>query len=68
MGYDPQANGKAERIVGIIKQRATSYLMHAGFPLKFWYWAVKQTAHVYRLGQLNIKLPEKSAHIRSPSI
>eukprot|EP00974_Lingulodinium_polyedra_P123998 11188873-Lingulodinium_polyedra.AAC.1 len=44
MGYDPRANGRAARFVGIMKQRATSYLIHAGFPLKFWYWAVKQAA------------------------
>eukprot|EP00974_Lingulodinium_polyedra_P049541 4762663-Lingulodinium_polyedra.AAC.1 len=58
MGYDPRANGRADRFVGIIKQRATPYLIHSGFPLKFLYWAVKQAARVYRLGKLNIKLPE----------
>eukprot|EP00974_Lingulodinium_polyedra_P094095 9118108-Lingulodinium_polyedra.AAC.1 len=44
MGYDPRANGKADIFVGIIKQRATSYLIHSGLPLKLWYWAVKQAA------------------------
>ena len=36
-GYDPKANGRAERYVGIVKQRATSYLIHAKLPLKFWF-------------------------------
>eukprot|EP00974_Lingulodinium_polyedra_P002317 216274-Lingulodinium_polyedra.AAC.1 len=58
MGYDHRANGRAERFVGIIKQRATPYLIHSGFPLKLWYWAVKQAAHVYRLDKINIKFPE----------
>eukprot|EP00975_Prorocentrum_lima_P034301 7207973-Prorocentrum_lima.AAC.1 len=29
-GYDPKANGRAEIFVGILKRRATSYLIHAG--------------------------------------
>ena len=31
-GYDPRANGRAERYVGLIKQRATSYLIHSKTP------------------------------------
>eukprot|EP00975_Prorocentrum_lima_P042537 8937173-Prorocentrum_lima.AAC.1 len=34
-GYDPKANGRVERYVGMLKRRATSYLMHAGMSLKF---------------------------------
>eukprot|EP00975_Prorocentrum_lima_P069876 12928828-Prorocentrum_lima.AAC.1 len=33
-GYDPKANGRAERYIGILK-KATSYLIHAGVALKF---------------------------------
>eukprot|EP00974_Lingulodinium_polyedra_P072352 7002659-Lingulodinium_polyedra.AAC.1 len=35
MGYDPKANGRADRFVGILKHKATSDLIHSGFPLKF---------------------------------
>ena len=31
-GADPRANGRAERYVGLIKQRATSYLVHSRLP------------------------------------
>eukprot|EP00974_Lingulodinium_polyedra_P045378 4350358-Lingulodinium_polyedra.AAC.1 len=58
MGYDPRANGRAGIFLGIIKQRATSYQIRSGFPLKFWYWVVKQGARVDRLDKLNIKLPD----------
>ena len=34
-GHDPRANGRAERYVGILKERATAYLVHAGLPMKF---------------------------------
>eukprot|EP00975_Prorocentrum_lima_P064911 12900316-Prorocentrum_lima.AAC.1 len=27
--YDPKANGRAERYTGILKRKATSYLIHA---------------------------------------
>ena len=56
-GYDPKANGRAERYVGLMKQRATSYLIHAGIPLKFWYWACTQAAYMYRATVLGLKLP-----------
>jgi len=56
-GHDPKANGRAERYVGIIKQQATSYLMHSKLPLKFWYWAAKQAADLYRKRMMGVKLP-----------
>eukprot|EP00975_Prorocentrum_lima_P027814 5849097-Prorocentrum_lima.AAC.1 len=28
-GCDPKANGRAERFIGILKRRATTYLIHA---------------------------------------
>ena len=56
-GYDPQANGRAERFVGLIKRHATSYLVHAGFGLRFWYWAACQSAYLYKCRALNVKMP-----------
>ena len=56
-GHDPNANGRAERYVGLIKQRATSYLLHAGLGLSFWYWACKQAAFMYRAEMLGVKYP-----------
>ena len=52
----PQANGLAERFVGIIKGRVGSYLVHAKMSLKYWYWACMQAAAVIRLTGLNIRL------------
>ena len=43
--------------MGLIKQRTTAYLMHAQLPLKFWYWAAKQAAYIYRAEALKQKLP-----------
>ena len=71
-GYDPQANGLAERFIGIIKGRATSYLGHARMSLRFWYWACMQATIVYRLDQLGKHLPKgtptfgEAVLIRSP--
>ena len=59
-GHDPKANGLAERFVGYIKGRATSYLAHAKMSLKFWYWACMQATIVYRLSQLDKKLAKGS--------
>eukprot|EP00975_Prorocentrum_lima_P069708 12927953-Prorocentrum_lima.AAC.1 len=56
-GYDPKANGRAERFVGILKRRATSYLIIAGMSLTFWYWAACQTAYLYRMQVLEMSLP-----------
>ena len=59
-GHDPRANGLAEKFVGYIKGRATSYLAHAKMSLKFWYWACMQATIVYRLSQLDKKLAQGS--------
>ena len=41
-----------------LKQQATAYRIHAKLPLRFWYWAVKQAAYIYRLKTaVGIKLP-----------
>ena len=51
--YDPQANGRAERQVQtIIKERATSLLLHADMPRSFWPYAVKQATYELRLSAI----------------
>jgi hypothetical protein len=55
-GHDPQGNGLAERFVGIIKQRTCGYLSHAGFGLRYWFWAAMQAAFVYRSAILGTNL------------
>ena len=65
-GHDPKANGLAERFVGYIKGRATSYLAHAMMSLKFWYWACMQATMVYRISQPNKKLA-KGGEIVEPA-
>ncbi|OLP84290.1 Copia protein [Symbiodinium microadriaticum] len=50
--YDPQANGRAERQVQAIKERATSLLLHADMPRSFWPYAVKQATHELRLSTI----------------
>eukprot|EP00975_Prorocentrum_lima_P050805 10645109-Prorocentrum_lima.AAC.1 len=57
-GYDPKANGRAERYVGILKRKATSCLIHAGMSLKCWYWAACQAAYLCRMQVLDMSLPE----------
>ena len=34
-GYDPKGNGRVERFVGILKHRATMFLLHSKMPLVF---------------------------------
>ena len=55
-GHDPQANGLAEKYVGIVKGRARSYLIHSRLQVRFWYWACMQVAAVMRLDALDQKL------------
>eukprot|EP00975_Prorocentrum_lima_P025061 5263158-Prorocentrum_lima.AAC.1 len=45
-GYYPEANVRAKRYVGILKRKATSYLIHACMSLKFWHWAACQSAYM----------------------
>ena len=47
-GYDPKGNGRAERFVGILKHKATTFLLHSKTPLDVWYWALMQAAYEYR--------------------
>ena len=55
--YEPEANGKAERQVQVVKEAATSLLLHADMPKSFWSYAVKQAAYELRLQALNIDRP-----------
>eukprot|EP00975_Prorocentrum_lima_P069233 12925125-Prorocentrum_lima.AAC.1 len=57
-GYDPKANGRAERYIGILKRKATSYLIPAGVSLKLWYWAAWQAAYLCRMQALEMSLPD----------
>ena len=50
--YDPQVNGRAERQVQSIKERATSLLLHADMPRSFWPYAVKQATYELRLSAI----------------
>eukprot|EP00975_Prorocentrum_lima_P006989 1499666-Prorocentrum_lima.AAC.1 len=52
-----KANGRAERYIGMLKRKATSYLIHASVSLKFWYWAACQATYLYRRQVLEMTLP-----------
>ena len=43
-GYDPQANGTAERSVGLMKALSARCLATSGLPQEFWSYAVKYAA------------------------
>ena len=43
-GYDPQANGTAERSVGLMKALSARCLATSGLPQEFWGYAVKYAA------------------------
>eukprot|EP00975_Prorocentrum_lima_P040051 8414223-Prorocentrum_lima.AAC.1 len=60
-GYDPKATGRAEIYIGILKRKATSFLIHAGVSLKFWYWAECQAAYLYSMQVLEMALPPNAA-------
>ena len=55
-GYDPAANGIAERWVGIIKVRATALLAEHRLPPDYWTYACKWVAYVHNHRVLNIRL------------
>ena len=56
-GYGPNSNGLAERFVGIIKQRAGSYMTHSNIGPTWWYWASQKAAYVYRSCVLDAPIP-----------
>ena len=57
-GHDPQANGLAEKFIGMIKGRAGSYLVHSRMSLRNWYYACMQAAAVMRMKALDIHLSQ----------
>ena len=56
-GFDPDANGKAERYVGLMKHLATELMLKTNMPVEAWLWAMKNVAHTYRCEKLDIQLP-----------
>ena len=59
-GYDPQANGRAESFVGILKHRATGLMLSNHHPVKFWYWGMRNEAYLYRCRILQLSIPENA--------
>ena len=57
-GYDPKANGKVERFVGILKHDGTMKLLEKKMPITAWYWAMRQGAVKYRWAKLMIDIPK----------
>ncbi|CAE7207770.1 unnamed protein product [Symbiodinium sp. CCMP2592] len=55
--YSPQQNGKAERLVGLIKSAAASLLLHGRLPLKLWSEAVLEACFLRRQKSLQLPLP-----------
>ena len=59
-GYDPQANGRAESFVGILKHRATGHLLANRHPVEFWYWPMRLEAYLYRCRVLGLAIPDNT--------
>ena len=55
-GYDPAANGIAERWVGIVKVRATALLAEHRLPPDYWAYACKWVAYIHNHRVLGIRL------------
>ena len=55
LGYDPQANGLAERVVGLIKEQTRRLLQAETFPEAGWTWA---TGHVTDCARAQIMYPK----------
>ena len=66
-GYDPKANGKAERFIGILKHDGAMQLMEAKMPIAAWYWAMRQSAITHRWAKLMIDIPKGCLLYTSPS-
>ena len=66
-GYDPQANGLAERTVGLLKERARGFLIRGGVDKKFWPLMMAEAARRQRDLALHRphqgKLPEPGDHV-----
>ena len=55
-GYDPAANGIAERWVGIVKVRATALLAEHRLPPDYWAYACRWVAYIHNHRVLGIRL------------
>ena len=66
-GYDPQANGLAERTVGLLKERARGFLIRGNVAKKFWPLMMAEAARRQRDLALHRphqgKLPEPGDHV-----
>ena len=71
--YCPQQNGRAERLVGILKQAAGSLLLHAQLPLQLWNEAVLEATFLRRCRAIGLVIPKDRPHmgdtvlVRKPS-
>ncbi|CAE6971992.1 GIP [Symbiodinium sp. CCMP2592] len=55
--YTPQQNGRAERLVGLLKAAAGSLLLHSQFPLQLWDEAVLEATFLRRCRALKLLIP-----------
>ncbi|CAE7646758.1 RE1 [Symbiodinium pilosum] len=55
--YCPQANGRAERYVQKLKLGTISLLLHARYPVRFWYLAMREYAYRQRHMTLHGSIP-----------
>ena len=56
--YTPQQNGKAERLVGLLKSAAGALLLHAQLPLQLWSEAVLEATFLRRCRALKLLIPK----------
>ncbi|CAE7231546.1 unnamed protein product [Symbiodinium sp. CCMP2592] len=61
--YNPQQNGRAERLVGILKQAAASLLLHAQLPLQLWDEAILEATFLRRCRALKLVIPKDRPHM-----
>ena len=64
--YEPESNGRAERQVQALKERATSFLLHADLPRTFWPYAVRQAAYELRLVAMDKEIPAGTPRFGDP--
>ena len=56
--YTPQQNGRAERLVGLIKAAAGALLLHAQLPLQLWSEAILEATFLRRCRALKLLIPK----------
>ena len=64
--YEPGANGRAERQVQAIKEKAISFILHSDMHQSFWSYAVRQAVYELRLEALGIELPMGTPRFGEP--